>query len=57
MSHSLHHHDSTAARACAGAAWIDSGAGLGLIVVDSNRPAITAGPAHALRMQSVAANP
>ena len=56
MSHSLHPHDSTATRVAAGAAWIDSGAGLGLIVVDSNRPAIAAGSARALRMQFVAAH-
>ncbi len=48
MSH-LHHLDTSAARGrCAVAmAWLDSGLAPGLVVVDSNRPAI-AGTARAL---------
>ena len=58
MSHHSFHHDSTAARgqACAGAAWVDSGTGLGLVVMDSNRPAIGAGSARGLLEQPVAAH-
>jgi hypothetical protein len=58
MSHHPHHHDRSASRAgsCLGAAWIDSGAGTGLIVVDSNRPATRAGRALGLPMQFVAAH-
>ena len=59
---SRHHspHDSRTACAlpeCAGtAAWVDSGLAPGLVVVDSNRPAIDASRARRLCMQSGAAH-
>lgn len=59
MSHHPHHHDSSASRSrsCVSAAWTCSGAGTGLIVMGSNRPAATAGFAIGLRMQFVIAHP
>ena len=61
MSHPTRHHDSTAARgeACAGVARLGRGEAIGLIVVDSNRPAgIGAGSARGLLLfkQLVAAH-
>jgi hypothetical protein len=58
MSHHPHHHDRSASRSgsCLGAVWTCSGAGTGLIVADSNRPAIPAGCAGGLPMQFVTAH-
>lgn len=58
MSQPLHHHDHTAARGepCVGVVWLDSGMTPGLVVVDSNRPAIVAGAARGLLKQFGAAH-
>ena len=58
MNQPLHHHDHTAAcgAPCAGAAWVDSGIAPGLVVVDSNRPAYSAGAARGLLKQFGAAH-
>ena len=58
MTRHLHPHDSSAARgaSCMGAGWVDSGEAIGLVVVDSNRPAIGAGTARGLLEQFVAAH-
>jgi hypothetical protein len=54
MKRHLDHQQSTAPRggACL-AAWLDSGISAGLVVVDSNRPAIGAASVRALRLQYV----
>ncbi len=54
MSHRAPHHHSTAARG--EWAWLDAGTALGLVVVDSNRPAIGAGSARGLLKQFAAAH-
>jgi hypothetical protein len=58
MSQPLHHHDHTAARGepCVGVVWLDSGMTPGLVVVDSNRPAIVAVAARGLLKQFGAAH-
>ena len=51
------HPDSSAAygRCAVGTAWLDSGIAPGLVVVDSNRPAIGAGTARGLLMKQFVA--
>ena len=58
MSHlnSVHHRSADHGTRCAGAAWLDVGGPLGLIVVDSNRPAFGAAIASALPKQFAAAH-
>ena len=58
MSHlnTVHHSSADHGTGCAGAAWLSFGGLCGLIVVDSNRPAIGAGTASALLKQFVAAH-
>lgn len=53
---SVHHCSADHGTRCAGAAWLDLGGPLGLIVVDSNRPAIGAGSARGLLRQFAAAH-
>ena len=54
MSHHASHHDSTAASGQW--AWLDAGTALGLVVVDSNRPAFGAGTARGLLKKFAAAH-
>jgi|GEM_PF-5948825 len=58
MNQPLHHVQQTASRgaACVGADWVDSGLVPGLIVVDSNRPAMTLAAARGLLKQFGAAH-
>ncbi|MDE2093856.1 MAG: hypothetical protein KGI87_08405 [Burkholderiales bacterium] len=58
MSHLTRHHRRAAecGAVCVGAAWLDSGVPTGLIVVDSNRPAVGSGCARGLLKQFVTAH-
>jgi len=51
-----HHSSAPRSSACAGGAWLDSGITTGLVVVDSNRPGVSAGHVVGLLSQSVAAH-
>lgn len=58
MNLTLRHHTSTATRGglCVGAVWLDSGITPGLVVVDSNRPAMNIAAARGLLKQFGAAH-
>ncbi|MEP7099285.1 MAG: hypothetical protein ABI781_02175 [Burkholderiales bacterium] len=58
MNQPLRHVQHTASRgaACVGAAWVDSGITPGLVVVDSNRPAMNLATARGLLKQFGAAH-
>lgn len=58
MSHLTRRHRLAAecGAVCIGAAWLDSGASTGLIVVDSNRPAFGTGCARGLLERFVTAH-
>ena len=58
MSLPTHHHAHTAARGepCVGAVWLDSGIAPGVVVVDSNRPAMNLAAARGLLKQFGAAH-
>jgi hypothetical protein len=58
MNQPLHHHAHTAARGepCVGAVWLESGIAPGLVVVDSNRPAMNLATARGLLKQFGAAH-